>query len=112
MAAYAQRAGPMPVTLLDHPVLSPLIPGMRGDEAALRLAFYDLLLWGIGLLRLVRRSVKPRYAVPHVFSARVGRAAPACSRYLSDVGRERLDDPGSSELRARAGIDEGSTPRG
>lgn len=98
VAAYAQVAGGAPASLLDREGYR-FYQDLRGDEAALRLAFYDLLFWGIGLLRLVAAAKAPKSRAAMAVREQWGEPGRLLPRYLAMWERERLAEPRIERLR-------------
>ena len=76
LSAYAQRAGKHPATMLDEAAYADYA-AFRGEGAAIRLAYYDLLFWGIGLMRLLAALRQPRSKAARLLTTRSGRSCRA-----------------------------------
>lgn len=99
LSAYAQRAGPKPVTLLDARAFT-AYRAMRGDRAALRLAFYDLLFWGIAAARLLAVIKNPDMPAARLLAESWGEPRRLFPEFERMWARETLDDPRVERVRA------------
>ncbi|HLS89859.1 MAG TPA: hypothetical protein VK101_01240 [Limnochordia bacterium] len=98
LAAYAQIAGGAPASLLDQESYR-FYQGFYSEEAALRLAFYDFLFWGIGLLRLVAAAKAPTSRAAKAVREQWGKPGRLLPRYLAMWERERIAEPRIERLR-------------
>lgn len=92
LVAYAQKAGPGPRSLLDHLAYGEY-ERLKGREAALRLAFFDLLYWGMALARLLAAQRAPGSVAAERVREVWGDPEALIAPFAAMWRRERLDDP-------------------
>lgn len=91
LAAYAQRAGPEPVSLLDAEAYAYYRRAM-GRKAALRLAFFDFLYWGMALARVFAAARHPGSAAARRLEEAWGPPQALVAPLAAMWRRPRLDD--------------------
>jgi len=98
LAAYAQRAGPRPVSLLDRRAYAHYAEA-KGEQAAVRLAFFDLLYWGVALTRLLAAMRDPGSKAAGRLRSAWGEPQALVAPFASMWQRERIADPRVERVR-------------
>lgn len=98
LASYAQRAGREPVSLLDQGAYA-WYRKVRGERAAIRLAFYDLLYWGIAIARLLAAAREPGALAARLVTESWGEPEALFAPFTDQWRRQRLDDPRIERVR-------------
>lgn len=98
LAAYAQRPGPKPESLLDEKAYAHYARE-KGERASVRLAFFDLLYWGLALTRLLAAVRAPESAAAERVRAAWGDPERLIGPFVSMWERKRLNDPRVEQVR-------------
>lgn len=98
LASYAQRAGKGAASLLNAAAYG-WYRKVRGERAAVRLAFYDLLHWGLAIARLVAAIREPGSRAARLVAESWGDPSELVAPFARQWERERLDDPRVERVR-------------
>lgn len=98
LVAYAQVAGSAPASLLDENSYTEYM-AMRGERAAVRLAYYDLLFWAIALVRLIAALKQPESKAGRMVKKVWGEPTRLLPLYKAMWERTRVADARIDQVR-------------